>query len=105
MLAASGSVGLSGLLKKNWGFSLSMRKAPLFYALVGVGTIGGTALSLLAINPIKLLVFVAVINGVIAAPLLAVVPVSYTHLDVYKRQVGPSGACSDPNSWSTAAGT
>jgi NRAMP (natural resistance-associated macrophage protein)-like metal ion transporter len=73
VLAASGSVGLSGLLKKNWGFSLSMRKAPLFYALVGVGTIGGTALSLLAINPIKLLVFVAVINGVIAAPLLAVV--------------------------------
>jgi Mn2+/Fe2+ NRAMP family transporter len=60
-------------LKKKWGFSLSIRKAPLFYGLVGVGTIGGTALSLLAINPIKLLVFVAVINGVIAAPLLAVV--------------------------------
>jgi Mn2+/Fe2+ NRAMP family transporter len=73
VLAASGSVGLSGLLKKNWGLSLSMRKAPLFYGLVGMGTIGGTALSLLAINPIKLLVFVAVINGVIAAPLLAVV--------------------------------
>jgi Mn2+/Fe2+ NRAMP family transporter len=73
VLAASGSVGLSGLLKKKWGFSLSIRKAPLFYALVGVGTIGGTALSLLSINPIKLLVFVAVINGVIAAPLLAVV--------------------------------
>jgi Mn2+/Fe2+ NRAMP family transporter len=73
VLAASGSIGLSGLLKKKWGFSLSIRKAPLFYGLVGVGTIGGTALSLLAINPIKLLVFVAVINGVIAAPLLAVV--------------------------------
>jgi NRAMP (natural resistance-associated macrophage protein)-like metal ion transporter len=73
VLAASGSIGLSGLLKKNWGFSLSIRKAPLFYGLVGVGTIGGTALSLVAVNPIKLLVFVAVINGVIAAPLLVVV--------------------------------
>jgi Mn2+/Fe2+ NRAMP family transporter len=45
----------------------------LFYVLVAVGTIGGTALSLLNVNPIKLLVFVAVINGVIAAPLLIVV--------------------------------
>jgi Mn2+/Fe2+ NRAMP family transporter len=40
---------------------------------VGVGTIGGTALTLLNVNPIKLLVFVAVINGIIAAPLLVVV--------------------------------
>jgi Mn2+/Fe2+ NRAMP family transporter len=45
----------------------------VFYGIVGVGTLGGTALSLLDVNPIKLLVFVAVINGVIAAPLLAIV--------------------------------
>jgi NRAMP (natural resistance-associated macrophage protein)-like metal ion transporter len=73
VLAASGSVGVSGLLGKDWGFSRSIREAPLFYALVGLGTIGGTAFSLLNVNPIKLLVFVAVINGVIAAPLLIVV--------------------------------
>jgi len=73
VLAGSGSVGLSGLMGKDWGFSRSLREAPLFYVLVGVGTIGGTALSLLNVNPIKLLVFVAVINGVIAAPLLVVV--------------------------------
>jgi NRAMP (natural resistance-associated macrophage protein)-like metal ion transporter len=73
VLAASGSVGVSGLLGKDWGFSRSIREAPLFYALVGLGTIGGTAFSLLNVNPIKLLVFVAVINGIIAAPLLIVV--------------------------------
>jgi Mn2+/Fe2+ NRAMP family transporter len=73
VLAASGSVGFTGLLGKDWGFSRSIKKAPLFYALVGVGTLGGTALSLLNVNPIQLLVFVAVINGVIAAPLLIVV--------------------------------
>jgi NRAMP (natural resistance-associated macrophage protein)-like metal ion transporter len=73
VLAASGSVGLSGLVGREWGFSRSVREAPLFYVLVAVGTIGGTALSLLNVNPIKLLVFVAVINGVIAAPLLIVV--------------------------------
>jgi Mn2+/Fe2+ NRAMP family transporter len=73
VLAASGSVGFSGLLGKDWGFSRTIKKAPLFYVLVGVGTVGGTALSLLNVNPIQLLVFVAVINGVIAAPLLVVV--------------------------------
>jgi hypothetical protein len=35
--------------------------------------LGGTALSLRRVNPIKLLVLVAVINGVDAAPFLVVV--------------------------------
>ena len=43
------------------------------FELVALGTVGGTALSLLHVNPVKLLVFVAVINGVAAAPFLVVV--------------------------------
>ena len=73
VLAGAGSIGLAGLLGKTWGFSRSVRKAPVFYGLVALGTVGGTALSLLDVNPIKLLVFVAVINGVAAAPFLFVV--------------------------------
>jgi NRAMP (natural resistance-associated macrophage protein)-like metal ion transporter len=73
VLAGAGSVGLAGLLGKKWGFSRSVRKAPVFYGLVALGTVGGTALSLLNVNPIKLLVLVAVINGVAAAPFLFVV--------------------------------
>jgi Mn2+/Fe2+ NRAMP family transporter len=73
VLAASGSSATSGLLGREWGFSRSIREAPMFYSLVALGTLGGTALSFVHINPIRLLVFVAIINGVIAAPLLAVV--------------------------------
>jgi len=73
VLAGSGPVGMAGLVGKKWGFSRSVRKAPVFYGLVAFGTAGGTALSLLHVNPIKLLVFVAVINGVIAAPFLVMV--------------------------------
>ena len=73
VLAGSGSVGMAGLLGKQWGFSRSVRKAPVFYGLVALGTLGGTALSLLHVNPIKLLVLVAVINGVAAAPFIFVV--------------------------------
>jgi Mn2+/Fe2+ NRAMP family transporter len=73
VLAGSGSVGLAGLLGKKWGFSRSIGKAPVFYGLVMLGTIGGTVLSTLHVNPIKLLVLVAVINGVAAGPFLIVV--------------------------------
>ena len=73
VLAGAGSVGMAGLLGRSWGFSRSVRKAPVFYGLVALGTIGGTALSLLHANPIKLLVLVAVINGIAAAPFLVVV--------------------------------
>lgn len=73
VLAGSGSVGMAGLLGKPWGFSRSVRKAPVFYGLVALGTIGGTALSLVHVNPIKLLILVAVINGMAAAPFLIVV--------------------------------
>jgi Mn2+/Fe2+ NRAMP family transporter len=73
VLAGAGSVGMAGLLRKQWGFSRSVRKAPVFYGLVAIGTVGGTALSLLHVNPIKLLIYVAVINGVAAAPFLVVV--------------------------------
>ena len=73
VLAGAGSAGMSGLLGKAAGFSRSPRKAPTFYALVLLGTLGGTALSLVGVNPIRLLVIVAVINGVAAAPFLLVV--------------------------------
>jgi NRAMP (natural resistance-associated macrophage protein)-like metal ion transporter len=73
VLAGSGAAGMAGLLGKRWGFSRSVRKAPVFYSLVAVGTIGGTLLSLTSTNPIQLLVIVAIINGIAAAPFLLLV--------------------------------
>jgi Mn2+/Fe2+ NRAMP family transporter len=72
VLAGAGSAGMSGLLGKRTGFSNSPRRAPVFYGLCAVGTVGGMALSLLSVNPIKLLVFVAVVNGLAAAPFIIV---------------------------------
>ncbi|GAC1444762.1 MAG: divalent metal cation transporter [Mycobacteriales bacterium] len=73
VLAGSGSVGMAGLLGKQWGFSRSPRKAPVFYGLVLLGTVGGTVLSAVHVNPIHLLVISASINGVAAAPFLVLV--------------------------------
>ncbi|HEV7169056.1 MAG TPA: Nramp family divalent metal transporter [Micrococcaceae bacterium] len=72
VLATSASAGLAGLLGKTWGFDRSIRKAPLFYVLLGVGTLGGVVISLFAADPIGLLVFSALVNGIAAAPFLII---------------------------------
>ncbi|TQJ60020.1 NRAMP (natural resistance-associated macrophage protein)-like metal ion transporter [Arthrobacter sp. SLBN-83] len=72
VLAASGAAGLSGLLGKDWGLDLSPRRAPLFYALLGVGIVAGVLISFFSNDPIGLLVFSATINGIAAAPFLVV---------------------------------
>jgi Mn2+/Fe2+ NRAMP family transporter len=100
VLAGSGSVGLAGLLGKKWGFSQSIRKAPVFYGLVLVGTIGGTLLSAVHIDPIKLLVYVAIVNGVAAAPFLVLVMVVANN----KALMGDhrNGRLANVLGWSTA---
>jgi Mn2+/Fe2+ NRAMP family transporter len=92
---------MAGLMGKEWGFSRSVRKAPVFYGLVALGTVGGTALSLLHVNPIKLLIFVAVLNGVIAAPFLIVV----MKVSSNKRLMGKyvNGKAAKILGWTTAA--
>ncbi|NUP60127.1 MAG: divalent metal cation transporter, partial [Pseudarthrobacter sp.] len=72
VLAASGAAGLSGLLGKDWGLDLSPRRAPLFYILLGAGTVGGVIISFFSNDPIGLLILSATINGIAAAPFLIV---------------------------------
>lgn len=72
VLAASGAAGMAGLLGKRWGLDRSPRRAPLFYVLLGVGILAGTALSAVSANPIGLLVLSAVVNGIAAGPFLVV---------------------------------
>lgn len=73
VLAASGAAGMAGLLNKNWGLERSPRRAPLFYILLGIGIVAGTILSVFVSNPIQLLVFSAIVNGIAAGPFLVVI--------------------------------
>ena len=72
VLAASGAAGMAGLTNREWGLDRSPARAPLFYVLLGVGVVGGTALSLVGLNPISLLVLSAIVNGIAAGPFLLV---------------------------------
>jgi len=73
VLAGSGAAGIAGLTGKPWGYSKSPSKAPVFYAIVLIGTVGGIVLSLIHVNAITFLIVVADINGVAAAPFLVLV--------------------------------
>jgi NRAMP (natural resistance-associated macrophage protein)-like metal ion transporter len=73
VLAGAGAAGMSGLLGKRFGFSRSVRKAPVFYSLVAVGTLSGTLLTLTHVDPVQLLVISAYLNGVAAAPFLLLI--------------------------------
>jgi Mn2+/Fe2+ NRAMP family transporter len=100
VLAGAGSAGMAGLLGKASGFSRSPRRAPVFYGLVLAGTLGGTALSLAGLNPIRLLVFVAVLNGIAAAPFLVLVMLIANDTKIMGEYV--NGKVARLIGWSTA---
>jgi NRAMP (natural resistance-associated macrophage protein)-like metal ion transporter len=58
-----------------WSSSLESKpmQARGFYAVIAIATLAGTAMNFVHINPIKALFWTAVINGVIAVPMLAAV--------------------------------
>jgi NRAMP (natural resistance-associated macrophage protein)-like metal ion transporter len=58
-----------------WKTSLESKPATArgFYAVIAVATLAGTAMNFVHVNPIKALFWTAVINGVIAVPMLAAI--------------------------------
>jgi len=118
VLAGSASVGIAGLLGREWGFERSPRKAPVFYGLVALGTGDGVVLTHFFSNAIHLLVISALVNGVAAAPFMFVVVLISGDRELMGRQrngvvasvldvrVGPEAVAPDglatPDGWSTS---
>ena len=73
VLTASAAYGVSEAFSWRVGLDRKLTKAPEFYAVVIAATLVGMAINFLGINPITALVVTAVINGLLAAPLLILV--------------------------------
>lgn len=73
VLSASASYAVSEAMDWREGLNLKLKKAHGFYGVITVATIIGLAINYLGIDPIKALVFTAVINGVVAVPLLFII--------------------------------
>src|SRR5262249_16572466 len=69
----SASYALSETLQWSEGLDLKLPKAWGFYGVITVATLIGLLLNFIGIDPIKALVYTAVINGVVAVPLIFVI--------------------------------
>ncbi|MBV9624640.1 MAG: divalent metal cation transporter [Acidobacteria bacterium] len=73
ILAASAAYALSESCKWRTSLEKSPDKAPGFYAAITVATMIGLIMGFLRIDPVKALVWAAVLNGIVAAPLMIVI--------------------------------
>ena len=70
VLAGSAAYALGEALHWKVGLARQPTEAKAFYATLAVATILGMALNFLEINPIKALYWSAIVNGVVAAPVI-----------------------------------
>ena len=73
VLAGSASYALSEALGWRHGLDKKLKEAPGFYAIIIAATLIGLSLNFLGIDPIKALVYTAVINGIVCIPLLFII--------------------------------
>jgi len=73
VLAGSPSYAVSESLQLVEGLDQKLTKAWGFYGVIIVATLIGLSLNFIGIDPIKALVYGAVINGVVAVPLIFII--------------------------------
>jgi NRAMP (natural resistance-associated macrophage protein)-like metal ion transporter len=71
VLAGSAAYAVAESLGWRGSLELPARHAPGFYLIVAAATIAGVAAALTPLNPIRMLFWSAVVNGVVAVPLMA----------------------------------
>jgi NRAMP (natural resistance-associated macrophage protein)-like metal ion transporter len=71
VLAGSAAYALGEALKWKVGLKLQPTEGRTFYGTIAMATLIGVALNFTGINPIKALYYSAVINGVVAVPIIA----------------------------------
>jgi Mn2+/Fe2+ NRAMP family transporter len=73
VLAGSAAYATAELFNWPEGLSNRFRRAPQFYAVIALATLLGVALSFVGVSEIRALFVAAIINGLIAPPLLVVI--------------------------------
>lgn len=91
VLAGSAAYAVSEMAGLPGSLDAKPLKARLFYATIAVTTLAGASLSAIGIDPARALYWAAVVNGILAAPLMAVMmlivsnPLAMGRLTVSKR--------------------
>ncbi len=72
VLAASSGYAVADAMQWRSGLDKHLLEARGFYVVIGMGTLIGTLIDFTPVDPIKALVWSAVVNGVIAVPIMVV---------------------------------
>jgi Mn2+/Fe2+ NRAMP family transporter len=73
VLATSAAYGIAEGCKWKGSLENKPREAPGFYAAICLATLIGLVMNFLRMNPVKALVWAAVLNGIVAAPLMVII--------------------------------
>ena len=73
VLTGAAAYAVTEAFRWRWGLDRKPTRAPQFYVVIIAATLVGMAINFLGINPITALVLTAVLNGLIAPPLLVLV--------------------------------
>jgi len=82
VLAGSGAYALAEACRWSYGLDRRLGEAKLFYLIIVLATVAGALLSLSSVQPMRMLFWAAVLNGVVSVPLMAAVMVLATRTKV-----------------------
>ena len=82
VLAGSGAYALGEALGWTTGLDRKPLDAKAFYATIAISTLIGVLINFIGLDPIKALFWSAVINGVVAAPLMVIIMLMAMRRDV-----------------------
>jgi NRAMP (natural resistance-associated macrophage protein)-like metal ion transporter len=101
VLAGSASFAIAELFDWRAGLDLRFRQAGRFYTVFGVAISVGLILDLLGVNPIRMLFLSALVNGLVAAPLLVLVMLAANNKKIMGNQT--NGFWLNLLGWTTVA--
>jgi NRAMP (natural resistance-associated macrophage protein)-like metal ion transporter len=85
VLAGSAAYAVAEAFRWRASLECRPRQAPRFYAVLAAATVIGIALNFLGMNPIRALYWSAVINGVVAVPLMAMLMIMSANAAIVKE--------------------
>jgi NRAMP (natural resistance-associated macrophage protein)-like metal ion transporter len=101
ILSGSAAYALREFMGWKGALSTKARYRPTFYGIIAAATLAGVGMNFLHVDPIKALFYSAMINGLVAPPLMVLIVVLGSDRKVMKSKV--SGALSKTLTW-TATG-
>ena len=85
VLAGSAAYGIAETLRWRASLESKPREAPKFYLVIAMAMVIGLALDFVGIDPIRMLYWSAIVNGIAAAPLMAMLMIMSTNYVVVRE--------------------